>query len=161
MLNIYYPNLELIKSSVKNSWASTSSNIYTGKIIYHITINALERRGNFMGFNGRRIDEKVEGKILRKVWGDMQYLFPYCVFKDCCVKTDKFHGIILVDDRLYNSSNKIIASAVEELKSRSTKLINIIRMTFGRIFWENSFKQDVITSYTELYGLVNFVWEYD
>jgi hypothetical protein len=158
MQDVNVSNLNYVAEIPHNSWVAYSENIYSNKNILHITLHAVDEIGKFV-FADIGSRENVEAKILKIIWQNLQNKFTGCDFKDCCVKPDKFHGIILIDHDVNVNVDKVIYKLVSEFKSRSTKLVGIYSSRFGKILWQNGFEKEIISTYVELYGLVNSVWE--
>ncbi|HEY3250802.1 MAG TPA: hypothetical protein VGK25_06750 [Ignavibacteria bacterium] len=159
MQNINLSNLNYVTDIPQNSWVVYNENIYSDKNILHVTLTAIEGIGQFIFDNHNGEIENIEAKILRIIWHNMQNRFAGFIFKDCCVKPNKFHGIILVDGKFDGNFDKMVNKIITEFKSRSTKLIGMYSSRFGKMLWRNGFEKEIIATYAELYGLVNFVWK--
>jgi len=158
MQNIHISNLDYVTGIPQNSWVSYSENVYSDKNILHITLTAVDEIGKFVFDNYYGESENIEAKILKIIWHNMQNRFSGCIFKDCYVKPNKFHGIILIDSNVNGNFEKMVNRVITEFKSRSTRLIGIYSSRFGKILWQNRFEKQIIATYAELYSLVNFVW---
>lgn len=159
MQNVNVSNLNYVDNIPQNSWVVYSRETYSDKNIFHITLDSLDGICKFIFNDGNEEIETTEAKILRIIWHNMQNKFPGCLLKDCCVRQNKFHCIILVDEKVNGNHDKMLTKIVSEFKSRSTKLIGLYSSSFGKILWNNGFNIETITTYAELYGLVNFVWK--
>lgn len=151
-----YKKIPSINRLQTNSVSSTED-LYEDKIIYYLVIKAAESNNNFVVLNGKESYEKCDGRILRNVWKFLAGVFDNCELKDCNIRSDEFHGIVLID-RAENTESAL-SNLLAEFKSLSTNLINNYRSTFGKPLWENVFQLDVVSNYTELFNIITTRWE--
>lgn len=159
MLNSYHTNLNTIHGVRRPeiSWVDSKSEIYADKVIFYVVIKAIQPKNNFAVSNGRETYEKCDGRILRKVWKFLGGVYDNCILKDCDVRCDEFHGVVLIDKSA--NAERTLSKLLVEFKSLSTNLINNYRSSFGQQLWENVFNLDVIDNYTELFDLITTKWE--
>lgn len=159
MFNAYQTNLNTIPGVKRPliSWVDSKADIYKDKIIFYVVLKTNEVKNNFAVSNGRETYEKCDGRILKKVWKFLGGVYDSSILKDCDVRCDEFHGVILIDRSA--NAERTLAKIVTEFKSLSTSLINNYRSTFGKQLWENVFKLDVVNNYTELFDIITTKWE--
>ena len=102
---------------------------------------------------GKKVDgkfvEKLEGKILVKTWLELATTFPDAKLGFYKVKENEFSGMITVDNS--KSNKEMLPIILSSFKSRSTKLLNQLHGTHGRIFWENNYKEFPIKNLNDLH----------
>lgn len=156
MLNTYLSSPKIIINRQPASWIEASMNLYKGQMIFYVIIKAAEKKNNFALYNGSEVYEKCDGKILRKVWKSLSGYSNKCSLKDCDIRPDEFHGIILIDESA--NVERLLAKVLTEFKSRSASLLNNYRCTFGKPVWENVFRLDTVRNYSELFNILTTTW---
>jgi hypothetical protein len=156
MLNNYLTNTTIAFRPHAVSWVESRMNLYEDKMIFYVIIKASEKKNSFAVTNGRETYEKCDGMILRKVWKSLSGYSNNCELKDCDIRCDEFHGVVLIDKTA--NVERILTKVISEFKSRSTTLINNYRGTFGKPIWENVFRLDSIRNYTDLFNIITQTW---
>jgi hypothetical protein len=137
---LYPLSLSSKKDSSVQKVLLSIENVRNEKAIYFITLTASEKKNNFKTLYNGKLSENCEAMILKKVWGELSVKFPDCMFGKCLIASDEIKGAIILDKNSCSDINKLINKIICELKSRSEKLLNYYKGTFGRVFWENGFK---------------------
>ena len=115
-----------------------------------ITLYPIEKKNYFGNNINGKFHEKLEGKILIKAWLELPKLFPECKLGFYSVKENEFSGMITIDDSSNQNSKKLLPIILSSFKARSTKLLNQLHGTHGRIFWKNNYQEFSIKDLNDL-----------
>lgn len=121
-----------------------------------ITLVSREKKEFFGTFEDGKFVEKLESKIIKKVWQELPAVFHNVALGNFGVSVNEFTGILKLDNRLSeNNSFKYIPTVISRFKERSTKLLNQLHMAHSRVFWCNGYKDKPIENLNDLSEALN------
>ena len=121
-----------------------------------ITLVSREKKNYFGAFEDDKFIEKLESKIIKKVWQELPDVFHNVSLGNFGVKPNEFTGIIKLDNSFTeNNSFKYISMVISRFKERSTKLLNQLHQTHSRVFWENGYIEKPIENLNDLSETLN------
>ena len=141
-----------IRNKIKSYTVQNPGHVYFENFdVSCVTFFPVKKQNYF----GKKVDgkfvENLEGKIVVKAWLELTKLFPEIRIGFYKVKENEFSGMITIDNsRTNDTSNKLLPIILSNFKSRSTKLLNQLHGTHGRIFWENQYKEFSIKDLNDL-----------
>lgn len=126
-----------------------------------ITLVSRENKDYFGIFEESKFTEKLESKIIKKVWQELPSVFHNVALGNFGVSTNEFTGILKFDNRLSeNNSFRYIPTVISRFKERSTKLLNQLHMAHSRVFWNNGYIEKPIENLNDLSEALNKINSY-
>jgi hypothetical protein len=126
-----------------------------------ITLVPCENKEYFGTFEDGKFIEKLESKIIKKVWQELPAVFHNVALGNFGVSSNEFTGILKLDHRLSeNNSFRFIPKVISRFKERSTKLLNQLHMTHSRVFWKNGYIENPIENLNDLNEALNKINSY-
>ena len=121
-----------------------------------ITLVSRENKEYFGTFDNGKFIEKLESKIIKKVWQEIPTIYHNITLGNFGVCKNEFTGILKLDNRLSdNNSFKFIPTVIGRFKERSTKLLNQLHMAHSRVFWKNGYTEKPIENLNDLNEALN------
>jgi hypothetical protein len=135
------PNLKQ-KASLSYSPRDLTTIYFENYTVSCITIAPVEDNSFCFGeVIEKKFYQKTDGTIVTKAWLEIPSIFPQCKLGKYRLKENQFTGIISINNvPSRENSKRLIYEILSSFKARSTKLLNQLHGTHGRIFWQNAFE---------------------
>lgn len=129
---------------------------FENNLVTCITLVSREKKNYFGAFEDDKFIEKLESKIIKKVWEELPAVFYNVSLGNFGVKPNEFTGIIKLDNSLTETNSfKYISMVISRFKERSTKLLNQLHQAHSRVFWENGYIEKPIENLNDLSEALN------
>lgn len=124
--------------------------------VSYITLTAIEKKGYFGCFKDSNFIPKLEARITEKAWKEIPANYSEVKINSYSFTENSFNAIVTVDCRsVENNTNKMLPKIIASFKARSTVLLNQFHGRHGRIFWENSYKEELVCDLNQLSEVLN------
>jgi REP element-mobilizing transposase RayT len=113
---------------------------------YFVTI-CTHHHGNTLGnCHDSMIQLNQIGNIIQSEWNCLKIRFPEISLDAFIVMPNHIHGIILITHESSANNKKIhpLGTVIGEYKSTTTRLINAIQKTPGKLFWQRNYYEHII-----------------
>lgn len=143
-----------INHSVQNSFDYRID----GYKIYFISVSTREKKNFFGSYKDKNFKDKTEGKILVKVWKELNLKFPFCILGDYRLTPNEFYGLLIFEQSEHLPAlEKTIPKLIACFKARAARLLNLMHGNHNRIIWNNNYINISIDWLSELQIALEFL----
>ena len=128
---------------------------YTADGAYFVTLCAVEGAPVFSTREGDGIALSPIGAVVADAWRWLSTQYPYVTLDEWCVMPDHLHGIVVLgaarqEVGAREGRRKSLGELIGAFKTVSTKRINLLRQTPGRVVWQRDFWDHIIRDVDDL-----------
>ena len=130
---------------------------------YYVTVVTRDRKSWFGDVTGGEMRLNATGQLVVDAWNWIAKRYPYVKLDGYILMPNHLHGIIMITEldacpvKTSARSHKPLGRLIGAFKTISTKRVNILHSTTGRVLWQRSFYDHVIRNERERDRVLEYI----